>query len=706
MRVIFGVIFAIFSLFIWQNLAKINTDIFSLLELKFDNGEEKIIANFNSKNDFFILFKDIKDKYFIENLVDNSNLLYKNEPNIANLSSHILALADINLINTLKSDPNLFFDDSIKNIFSPFRILPLSSDFFGFVRGLDLSFGAKFDPKTKLLKTENFYLMSYQVKSNYSYEKLLNLASELKQKDEIYLSSPFLFQAYSKKTAIEQSSYLGAISLVLSILFIWFAFGNFRAFYMIFIVAFSLVCGLFGTLLVLDSLHVLTLVISTSLIGLILDYPLHFLSSNTGKKIQISDIKCVRKTLFIAFFVTAFGYGIFLFSPMGFLHEIAIFSLFSLIGALLGTYFLFPNLIKDEIFYSHKRFDKLLDFWILACKTVLKNIKFIAAFAAIFTMIGIYKIATSNLSDDIKNYSVAPTWMLEHSMVFAKEMDLVGSKFIIVSQNQSKDLVESLGNLIEKPFFVSKFFNEIWLQNEIKDELAKAQNDKKIVQKYENIGILQSDLQSEFHKIISQKSLSPQEVCLELLGVKCDNFFADNKEIIYIAKATQNAEFDAILDKFGANYSDYVKNINSSFIDIKLNAVILKICGFVFCFLALWALLGLKTSVKINFIVIWVSLFCLSFFAIFGFEINIFTIFGLILGSAVGIDYMLFACDLKMHFKNRILGIISASVTSIFSFGVLALSPTSAVFSFGLSVFLSVFLASLCACLLTLRSAK
>ena len=70
-------------------------------------------------------------------------------------------------------------------------------------------------------------------------------------------------------------------------------------------------------------------------------------------------------------------------------------------------------------------------------------------------------------------------------------------------------------------------------------------------------------------------------------------------------------------------------------------------------------------------------------------KINIFSIFGLILASGVGIDYVIFAL-----YKSKIravFGIILASLTSIISFVILATSQFGALFAFGIAT-------SLCMC--------
>ena len=93
--------------------------------------------------------------------------------------------------------------------------------------------------------------------------------------------------------------------------------------------------------------------------------------------------------------------------------------------------------------------------------------------------------------------------------------------------------------------------------------------------------------------------------------------------------------------------------------------------------------------------------FTLGAFAVFS-NVNIFVIFGTILVSAVGVDYLLLALK-DAPARGKILGVSLAAGTSIISFLALAISQTHAVFSFGSSVGLGVTLNMACAFWLAAR---
>ena len=96
----------------------------------------------------------------------------------------------------------------------------------------------------------------------------------------------------------------------------------------------------------------------------------------------------------------------------------------------------------------------------------------------------------------------------------------------------------------------------------------------------------------------------------------------------------------------------------------------------------------------------------LSLFVLFGIHINIFAVFGLILASAVGIDYMIFALNDELNAKERIFGIFMAAITSFISFFMLFFSTTNAISVFGLAVSLNVAIYALIASVLSVHGLR
>lgn len=698
-NIFFIITFIFFSASIVLNIHKIKTDFFSLLDIDRSSYKTTAIKNLqnSTKNTFSILVKDKDNAYKISELAISSNLFKKNTIDLDRIFD--LKLVLFNNLKDLKD--GVFFENSIKKLYLPSS--NLKDDFFSIISFPKL-INADFDIQTGFLKTKNYYLLSYNLKDDFNQEELLNFYKNIKNFNEVYVSSSQIYSLHSKISAQKESSIFGVVSLILTGIFIYFAFGNFRAFYIIFVVIFSLVCGLGMSLVLLDELSFLSLVVSTSLIGLIVDFTMHFLSANLNRPCEKNSIKSLRNLFLTALFITTFGYALFFLSPMKFLHQIACISIFSLIFSFLITYFKFGDFIQNITFKNKNFFKIVFDKYIFILNNTNLNLKF-SIFIFVLIPFFIYFL-NPNLKDDVKEYANLPATLMSDTAIFAKELN-IKSDFILVDREFSFDLIKSLEakNLIENPLYLSSFLNNKATQNEIKSYFKKTKDDDNILNLYLNLGFDKKEILNEFDKIINEKILDYSDI-LKILNLNPNQFFIENKEIIKASNFIKNDEFYKILKTFNADYVDYLSDINENLNLVKLDAIFIKIFGFIVAFIALAIFLNIKNSFFIVYYIIFSSVIAAFIFTIIGKNIDIFAIFGFILASAAGIDYMLFAFNSYLDFTKRVFGIVTASFTSILSFFMLSFSNTSAVCSFGLSVSLNLLIVSIISSYIAIRINK
>ncbi|MCZ6159419.1 hypothetical protein [Campylobacter ureolyticus] len=698
-NIFFIITFIFFSASIVLNIHKIKTDFFSLLDIDTSSYKTAAIKNLqnSTKNTFSILVKDKDNAHKISELAISSNLFKKNTIDLDRIFD--LKLVLFNNLKDLKD--GVFFENSIKKLYLPSS--NLKDDFFSMINFPKL-INADFDIQTGFLKTKNYYLLSYNLKEDFNQEKLLNFYENIKNFNEVYVSSSQIYSLYSKISAQKESSIFGIVSLILTGIFIYFAFSNFRAFYIIFVVIFSLVCGLGMSLILLEELSFLSLVISTSLIGLIVDFTMHFLSVNLNTPCEKNSIKSLRNLFLTALFITTFGYALFFLSPMKFLHQIACISIFSLIFSFLITYFKFGDFIQNITFKNKNFFKIVFDKYIFILNNTNLNLKF-SIFIFVLIPFFIYFL-NPNLKDDVKEYANLPATLMSDTAIFAKELN-IKSDFILVDREFSFDLIKSLEakNLIENPLYLSSFLNNKATQNEIKSYFKKTKDDDNILNLYLNLGFDKKEILNEFDKIINEKILDYSDI-LKILNLNPNQFFIENKEIIKASNFIKNDEFYKILKTFNADYVDYLSDINENLNLVKLDAIFIKIFGFIVAFIALAIFLNIKNSFFIVYYIIFSSVIAAFIFTIIGKNIDIFAIFGFILASAAGIDYMLFAFNSYLDFTKRVFGIVTASFTSILSFFMLSFSNTSAVCSFGLSVSLNLLIVSIISSYIAIRINK
>ncbi|WP_180999684.1 hypothetical protein [Campylobacter concisus] len=180
----------------------------------------------------------------------------------------------------------------------------------------------------------------------------------------------------------------------------------------------------------------------------------------------------------------------------------------------------------------------------------------------------------------------------------------------------------------------------------------------------------------------------------------------ENASVAYASGFVKGAQSDEVLKRHNAFSLNFADSLNESLTQAKELALKLKIAALVIAFLLLWVYFSALISALVMGIIIFRVLLTLFIFAIFGVNLSIFGVFGLMLASAVGIDYIIFALNESLSEKERIYGIFCAFITSFISFFTLSFSQTAALSVFGLSVSLCVLIYGLCASVLSCKNIK
>ncbi|CAD7286191.1 hypothetical protein [Campylobacter suis] len=696
---VFFLLSIVFLGYIFSQKDRINSDIFTII-----NSEKSEI------------FKTLNT-----NLANEVNMLFGNEASLKtaiNLARELAIFSDflykVDEIEGFKKELNRaklalfkgkidseFLQNSLEQIYSPLntRVLNVRDDFFSLSSSASIflqSSNINIEPQTGLLKTKDggFIYAKATLKNGYDDKLLLKFYNELKNKD-VTISSGAIYAAFGKESGQIEGVKIGIIGTIISIVFLLLAFGNLKIFFVFLAPVFGLLSGLCACFLFLEDIHILSIVISTSLVGLMLDFSSSWLGLNMGKKIQSSSIKSVFRLFLLALFVTASGYLLFLLSPMQFLHQIAVFSVFALIGAFCVSYFLLPRLLDGTTFKQSKIFISFLNsieqislqiYKIFSKKTFWFILVFLSS-------VLIFVIFRSDFQDNIKNYSSQPTKLIEQSVKISQITGVANEFRLILAkpENQEHLLKELYQNsLINSHNSLYALINDEKTQQDIKDKLTTLFKDKQNLAMFDGF-----DIESEILKL----EIIPQSDLKEFKILKNFSLFFDNPDIILLSKVQKNEKFNEILSRYNAQYFDLTTAVNENFTAVKANTLVIKIYAFLLAFIMLWICLNFKKALVVIGVTFVSAVMTLGLFCIFD-DMNIFVIFGTILASAVGVDYLLFAYK-NGEARGRIFGIVVACTTSMITFLVLMLSSTHAVFSFGASVSFAIFLNMLFACALT-----
>ena len=718
------------------SLKNVQTDIFSLINFK-DAKEAKVLKEVQDEmaSNFLVLVNSKELAKNVQSLALKSSLFKSFEAtidvNLNDIKSDInrskIALLSRGDLELLKSDKNAFFKKRAEEIFNgfSFRLLNINDDFFSLSSGFSAKNGnVSLNLADLMLEVKDgaksFFLLKGELKKGASSEGLINFYNELNAlkigQNELFVHSSALYQAFSKQKNESESLYMSAVSLSLTAIFLMLAFRNLRIFYVIFIAAFGFSVAFAGTLLCLNELNILTILISTSLIGLMFDYILHWLSKNEGEAIRASSIKNMLKIFLLGLLITLSGYLAFTFSDLRLLKEVALFSAFALVAAFLASYFFMPLVFEGVKFYRSKIFDTFLTKFCDLSGAVARHlgVKFLAISLILLAIFLVFDLKNLSKSENVKDYSNMPKSLLADSSYILSLTGNNQNTMIVTRSNgdilaDEKSLLDELKNrnLIKDESSLSDMFLSKSEQSELKEAFKKALDDEQIYSIYEKFGFSKDEVRSEILKVLDEKELSVSEI-LALKSMKDFKKFMldENASVAYVSGFVKGAQSDEVLERYNAFSLNFASSLNESLTQAKELALKLKIAALVVAFLLLWFYFSALISALVMGVIIFGVLLTLFIFAIFGVNLSIFGVFGLILASAVGIDYMIFALNESLSEKERIYGIFCAFITSFISFFTLSFSQTAALSVFGLSVSLCVLIYGLCASVLSCKNIK
>ena len=718
------------------SLKNVQTDIFSLINFK-DAKEAEVLKEVQDEmaSNFLVLVNSKELANDVQSLALKSSLFKSFEANIdvnlndikSDINRSKIALLSRGDLELLKSDKNAFFKKRAEEIFNSFsfRLLNVNDDFFSLSSGFSAKNGnVSLNLADLMLEVKDgkksFFLLKGELKKGASSEGLINFYNELNAlkvwQNELFVHSSALYQAFSKQKNESESLYMSVVSLSLTAIFLMLAFRNLRIFYVIFIAVFGFSVAFAGTLLCLNELNILTILISTSLIGLMFDYVLHWLSKNEGEAIRASSIKNMLKIFLLGLLITLSGYLAFTFSDLRLLKEVALFSAFALVAAFLASYFFMPLVFEGVKFYRSKIFDAFLTKFCDLSGAVARHlgVKFLAISLILLAIFLVFDLRNLSKSENVKDYSNMPKSLLADSSYI---LSLTGNNqnTMIVTRSRGdilggeKSLLDELKkrNLIKDESSLSDMFLSKSEQSELKEAFKKALDDEQIYVIYEKFGFSKDEVRSEILKVLSEKELSANEI-LALKSMKDFKKFVldENASVAYASGFVKGATSDEVLERHNAFSLNFASSLNESLTQAKELALKLKIAALVIAFLLLWVYFSALISALVMGVIIFGVLITLFIFAVFGVNLSIFGVFGLILASAVGIDYMIFALNESLSEKERIYGIFCAFITSFISFFTLSFSQTAALSVFGLSVSLCVLIYGLCASVLACKNIK
>ena len=531
------------------------------------------------------------------------------------------------------------------------------------------------------------------------------------------------FHSHESSTAASREiSLIASLSMLLVILLLIFIFRSVKP--LLFSVAAILISigtALLATLAVFHKMHVITLVFGTSLIGSCIDYSLHFFVHWAGNK-SLNDGKAIRNHIFsgllMAIVSTGICFAILLFAPFNILKQMSLFCLVGLVSSFLTTLAIYPYIRlpqkRGNIRFTAS-FSKVLSR--LEQKWVGR-----AVITALF-IISLVLILVFHKNIRVKNNLLTLYDMqgklLEYEVTASKVIQYTPGGWYIISGSSEENVLiheEELRRSFEEItdgtvgyVCTSNFIPSKVIQNKSRAAYVKLLTMAE--SQFEALGYDEEEAQQHAENMRQAFAASEnQYISLE-----------ENNVPDFISSAISSAWLGEIDGKYYSvmlptrvnDYTTYRSlvedNKNAFFIsksqDISadldsLTLMVLKffVVAYILMFIMLKIFYSWKQAFKIISVPLLIILVVLAVFAACNINLEFFSVTGLILVFGLGLDYIIYMMEnekkkgLESSLKNEEVlepfATLVSFVTTIISFGALALSSFKPVHLIGLSIFI------------------
>jgi len=615
---------------------------------------------------------------------------------------------------------DLVLQSAISNILSPFGSFDsnqISTDPFGFypryVTSLGLGNGAQTDADGDIVLfskgkyyfiyqgevTEKIFSLKFQEKiSNALQLFLLDLENksgvEVLRVGAVFYSTAGAQQAQSEISQIGLLSTIGILFILLLVFRvshpIIFAFA---------VVSSGLLCGLAVCLYLYGSIHILALLFGCSLVGIAVDYALHYYCASFQPVDRFKVLSLLLPAMPLGVLTSAIGYGALAVAPFPGIQQMAILACIGLLTtfvsvALWGPYFIkngerkIPRL-AEQIQYQLEHLAEIGSIKYL--KLVLSASLLLCFCAGALIM---------KFDDNVRNFqSLDPVLKVQEERI-KEMMNFDNSTKFLAVQGHDFD------GILQTEEAITQELDKKGISYRSLSELIPSQK-----RQLDNCNLKLHFCHSRFPEIASmlgiEKLFSPSEAGFEPKPPVVDGSLMQMlpsgwKELIHVSndglltgRIIINGKVNACEYEGyeGCTYVDPVREYSSLFSSYREIMMLLTACLLLGFMLIMSIRQGLKASFNIISPVLLSMLTTIGIIGLFSTGFSMFHAMGLILVLCIGIDYSVFLFWRRPEEKELLLlGNTLAATTTILSFGLLALSNTTAVHSFGMTVLVGILL--------------
>lgn len=508
------------------------------------------------------------------------------------------------------------------------------------------------------------------------------------------------YSAYASQQAEADMTRLGTLTVGGVLLLIAFVFHSVRPVFLALLsVGTGALGGIVATLLVYGEIHLMTLVMSMSIIGISVDYAIYYLVERMvhgNQRSALGSMAKIRPALLLSLGTTASAYLIMMFAPFPGIQQLALFASVGLTCACLTVIHFFP-LLTDRLPVRPLPFGKALSLWIGAWK---KSAVLPAGLFLVAIGICVSGLSSLRVNDDIAALQALPEQLVQQDQRIGQ---LTGqsseqSWFLIAADNQELALqrLEAFLPTLEQARQAGLFQNyqalPFYSQARQKENAALVRQAADIVEKRfreTGLGTIKID-PSEMNVAFPDWLDSPASRGWKLMVLTLDS--GKTGILVPVSKIRDQAAVAALADPAqGVQWVARKAQFNQLFGHYRQ-----MLAGLLVLALGLIAVIymlrfGFRAGLVCTVPTLLSLLVALGTLGLTGMPLNLFSLLALVLVIGIGINYSIFFGNAPGSETTSLLAITVALVTTLLTLGILVFSSTAAITGFGVVLCAGIF---------------
>ncbi|WP_264874410.1 MMPL family transporter [Vibrio agarivorans] len=453
----------------------------------------------------------------------------------------------------------------------------------------------------------------------------------------------------------------------------------------------GVLCGLAVTLMWFGEVHVLALVMGSSLIGLSFDYSFHYLSYLACAPSQTSHHKLLRQlrpALFLGMLSSVIAYGCLFLAQLPVLNQMALFSVFGLIGALVSVFLIYPSIASfPQSPRTHQvasRLSIVIHRW--------RRHKGMWLVLSLYGVVVIRALMVGYADDDVRLLQSPDALLIEEEARIKTRLHAHGGSDWVVTLADTPEQVA-----VQEEMLATKL-DKLVTKSELTSYLAATQWIPSQKRQSENWHAYQRLIEQQGDSLVGAVGMSarPASISFDPLLTLDRHGSGDGiptlTGVLEDGRAFSLLLLNGLVHKFDPNllskhqyYLNYVDDIGALLGDYRQRVAKLLIVAIAAVVAVMVVYFGVRRALFLIIPPVLAVIIAAALPAALGMPITLFHVLGLFLIFGIGIDYSVF---LMCHGQSShtMLAVFIAGVSSLLSFGLMSLSSNYAIASFGMTV--------------------